>query len=88
MPFHMVGSCLLQVLVLRNSSIKNLWASENVHQSESGFWGLGLTPQAKRISHHVEWHKILCQKTVSEIVYIFVCSHLCLWKNVTGVINN
>ena len=28
-------------------------------------------------------HGILCQKTVSEIVYIFVCSHMCLWEDVT-----
>ena len=25
--------------------------------------------------HHVKGHGILCQKTLSEIVYVFVCSH-------------
>lgn len=36
-------------------------------------WNLGLTPGTKRsISHHVKGHKILWQKTMSEMLYIYV----------------
>ena len=36
----------------------------------------------KNRSHYVKEHEKLCLKMVSEIVCIFVCGHLSLWKDV------
>ena len=72
---------ITNVKLINNDMNKRQWAkfAVELNKSESGFCGQHLEQKGL---HHVKVHEKLCQKMVLEVMYIFVGSHLCLWRDV------